>query len=289
MNKNRLVVALIGEPNAGKSTLLNKILGEKISIVTPKVQTTRKNLRGVLHLDNVELVFIDTPGIFKPNRLLERSITRTAWRGVEEADCVCMLFDAHQKGISENQRAILKGINKREKQIFAIINKIDLITKSDLLHLAQILHDEAKIDEIFMISALKGKGLDGMLTSLSKAAYEGEWLFEEDDITDTPIREIAEELTREKLFMRLNRELPYSLKVETESWQEMPNGSIKIYQSIVVLRDSQRKIVIGDNAETLKSISQAARNAISHLTGKKVHLFLHVKVKQGWIEDDVNL
>jgi len=285
----KITIALVGEPNAGKSTLINNILGEKISIVTPKVQTTRKTLRGVLHMGNVELVFIDTPGIFKPSRLLERGITRAAWNGIEEADCVCVLFDARQESIAENQLAILQGIRKREKPALAVINKVDLVSKPSLFKLAQLLNDEAQIEEIFMVSALKNKGITGMLESLVKLAPEGEWAFEEDDITDTPIKDIAEEITRERLFMRLNRELPYSLKVETESWKEMPDGSLKIYQSIVVLRESQKKIVIGDNAETLKAVSQSSRIAIAKFTGRKVHLFLHVKVKQDWIEDDVRL
>lgn len=288
MNK-KITIALVGEPNAGKSTLLNNILGEKISIVTPKVQTTRKNLRGVLHLGEVEMVFIDTPGIFKPSKLLERGITRAAWNGIEEADCVCMLFDARQESIAENQLAILQGIRKRDKPVLAVINKVDLVSKPKLLGLAQMLNQEIGIEEIFMVSALKNKGVKEMLDSIAKSAPEGMWSFGEDDITDTPIRELAEEITRERLFMRLNRELPYSLKVETESWKEMPDGSVKIYQSIVVLRESQKKIVIGDNAETLKAVSQSSRIAISKLTGVKVHLFLHVKVKHDWIEDDVRL
>lgn len=287
--RKRITIALAGEPNAGKSTLINSIVGEKISIVTPKVQTTRRNLRAVMHIEETEFIFIDTPGLFKPEGLLERSITRTAWQGIDESDCVCILFDARQKYIMDNQFAILKGIQKREKEIFAIINKIDLVDKRLLLDLASKINDEIKPQEIFMISALKQKGIDEMLKTLSKTALEGEWYFGEDDLTDTPIRDLAEEITREHLFLRLNKELPYSLKVETESWQEMKDGSLKIHQSIVVLRESQKKIVIGDNAETLKFISRASREAISKLTASKVHLFLHVKVKDNWIEDSIKL
>jgi GTP-binding protein Era len=287
--KKRITIALAGEPNAGKSTLINSIVGEKISIVTPKVQTTRRNLRAVIHIHDTEFIFIDTPGLFKPDGLLERSITRTAWQGIDEADCVCILFDARQKYIMENQLAILNGIQKREKEVFAIINKIDLVDKRLLLDLASKIDKEIKPKEIFMISALKHKGIEGMLNAISKVAPEGEWYFGDDDLTDTPIRDLAEEITREHLFLRLNKELPYSLKVETESWQEMKDGSLKVHQSIVVLRESQKKIVIGDNAETLKFISRASRSAISKLTGCKVHLFLHVKVKDNWIEDSIKL
>lgn len=287
--KKSLIIALVGEPNAGKSTLLNRILKEKISIVTPKVQTTRKNIRGVFHKDDVELIFIDTPGIFKPSRLLERSITRAAWRGIEEADCVCLLVDAKQTIIDENQQAIIQGIRKRDKPIYVIINKIDNVNKPVLLKLAEHIHDQGIVSEIFMISGLKGQGIEEMLSFFTRIAPDRSWLFSEDDLTDTPISEIAEEMTREKLFKRLNRELPYSLKVETESWQEMPDGSLKIYQSVVVMRESQKKIVIGENAEVIKAVNQASRLAISRITGQKVHLFLHVKVKENWIENEVKL
>jgi GTP-binding protein Era len=287
MNK-RICIALVGEPNAGKSTLLNNIIGEKISIVTPKVQTTRKNLRGIVHHGDVEMIFVDTPGIFKPQGLLERSITRTAWQGADEADLVCLLIDARQNELSTNQLAIMQGLNKREKHVIAAINKIDLVEKPRLLKLAKTLHDELKIVDIFMISAKKKRGIEELVKFLTMQSYEAPWSFTEDDLTDTPIKELAEEITREKLFMRLNRELPYSLKVQTDSWEESIN-SIKIHQSVYVLRESQKKIVIGDNAANIKEIGQSSRTSISRLTGKDVHLFLHVKVRDNWIEDDVDL
>jgi GTP-binding protein Era len=282
-NQQIAIIALIGEPNAGKSTLLNALVGEEIAAVTHKVQTTRTTMKGVVNTGNSQLIFIDTPGIFKPERSLERQIVKNAWVGLDSADMACLILDA-SKPLNENIQIILEKLKRDQVPSYVIINKIDKVSRERLLKLAAELQAYEFLQAVFMISALKKKGLDTVLRKLAEVAPEGKWLFKEDDITDTPIRTIAEEMTRKHAFQLLHQEIPYSLKVETEKWEEdEAKKTIKIYQAITVMNEQQKRIVIGKGASKIKLIGQAARNEITALTGSRVALYLHAKVKP-WIE-----
>lgn len=283
MNNKVIYVALMGPSNVGKSTLVNRLIGYDIAIVTPKVQTTRKNIRGIITQDNVQFIITDTPGIFKPNTKLERSIVKEAWNGVADTDIVCMMFDA-RRPLDENIEVIIQHLIRHNIKACAILNKVDAVDKPVLLELASTLHKFNIFDEIFMISALKNKGIKPMLEYWAKQAVLREWPFPADDITDTHIRNMAEEITREQALLRLQQELPYSIAVETESWQES-EGKVVIYQSILVLKENHKKMVIGTGATKIKSISAASRRRIEgFLDGQKVSLYLNVKVDPKWIE-----
>jgi GTPase len=278
-------VALIGAPNVGKSTLINALVGTKISIVTPKVQTTRTLIRGIACDGPAQLIFVDTPGIFAPRRRLDRAMVGTAWGSAQDADIVALLIDA-RKGLEENDEAILRGLAEvRGPLKVLVLNKVDLVAKPDLLALAQMLNERAAVAATFMISALSGDGVDDLKKWLAAHAPPGPWLYPEDQISDAPLRQLAAEITREKLYLRLHQELPYQSTVETEVWQDLPDGAVRIEQTIYVERDSQRKIVLGKGGRTIKAIGSAARAEIAEAIEQPVHLFLFVKVREGWGDD----
>jgi len=277
-------IALIGAPNAGKSTLTNALVGSKVSIVSRKVQTTRAPVRGIAMHGNAQLVFMDTPGIFAPRRRLDRAMVTTAWGGAHDADIVVLLIDA-KKGIDEEAEAILARLSEVKQPKVLLLNKIDLVDKPALLSLAQAIDAKSRFDAIFMVSALTGDGVETLKVWLAGQAPAGPWHYPEDQISDAPMRSLAAEITREKLFDRLHQELPYQATVETETWKELRGGDVRIEQTIYVERESQRKIVLGKGGATIKAIGAAARKEIAELTGQKVHLFLFVKVREGWGDD----
>jgi GTP-binding protein Era len=279
-------VALIGEPNAGKSTLLNRMVGAKVSIVTHKVQTTRARIRGVAMEDQSQIVFVDTPGLFRPRRRLDRAMVAAAWSGAADADVVVLLIEAN-RGLTEGVQAILDGLADRadESRVALAINKIDRVKAETLLALTQKMNEAYNFAETFMISAEKGHGVDTMRQWLAGVLPEGPWFYPEDQIADVSMRMIAAEMTREKLTLRLHQELPYQMTVETEAWEDRKDGSAKIDQVIYVMRDGHKGIVLGNKGETIKGVSQAAREELEEFLGRKVHLFLQVKVRPGWLED----
>lgn len=277
-------VALIGAPNAGKSTLLNSLVGSKVSIVSRKVQTTRALVRGIAIDGEAQIVFVDTPGIFKPKRRLDRAMVTSAWGGAGDADVVALLLDV-RKGIEEEAEAILEKLPELRQPKVLILNKIDLIERSKLLELAATLNAKVPFVHTFMISALKGDGIDTLRRQLAGMMPEGPWLYPEDQISDAPLRMLAAEITREKIYERLHEELPYQSTVETDQWQQRPDGSIRIEQTVFVERDSQRKIVLGKGGQTIKAIGQAARKEIAEIAEAPVHLFIFVKVRENWSDD----
>jgi GTP-binding protein Era len=277
-------IAMIGAPNAGKSTLVNRLVGAKVSIVTHKVQTTRALVKGIATVGDTQLVFTDTPGIFAPKRRLDRAMVTKAWSGARDADIVLVLIDA-RKGIREDEERILEMLPSISQPKYLILNKVDTIDPPKLLELAKELNERAAFEETFMISALNGSGCDDLLKKLAKEAPEGPWYYPEDQISDLPMRQLAAEITREKLYLRLHQELPYSSTVETENWEEKKDGSVRIDQVIYVERDSQKKIVLGHKGETIKAIGAAARKELAGILEQKVHLFLFVKVRENWGND----
>ncbi|NQZ72387.1 MAG: GTPase Era [Dinoroseobacter sp.] len=280
-------VALIGEPNAGKSTLTNAMVGAKVSIVTHKVQTTRARIRGVAIEGDAQIVFVDTPGLFRPRRRLDRAMVAAAWGGVADADVVVLMVEAH-RGVTEGVSTILEALpdHLNPNQTVALaINKIDRVKSEVLLKLTKDLNEAYQFAETFMISAEKGHGVDALRKWLAKSLPEGPWLYPEDQIADLPMRMIAAEMTREKLTLRLHQELPYQLTVETENWEERKDGSARVDQIIYVMRDGHKGIVLGNKGETIKAISQSARAEMAELLGRPVHLFLQVKVRPGWLEE----
>jgi GTP-binding protein Era len=268
-------VALIGAPNAGKSTLLNSLVGSKVSIVSRKVQTTRALVRGIAIEGEAQIVFVDTPGIFKPKRRLDRAMVTSAWGGAGDADVIALLLDV-RKGVDEEAEAILAKLPELKQPKVLILNKIDLIERSKLLDMASKLNEQVPFAHTFMISALKGDGIDTMKRQLAAMMPEGPWLYPEDQISDAPLRMLAAEITREKIYERLHEELPYQSTVETDQWQQRPDGSVRIEQTVFVERDSQRKIVLGKGGQTIKAIGQAARKEIAEIAESPVHLFIFV-------------
>lgn len=277
-------VALIGAPNAGKSTLVNRFVGAKVSIVSHKVQTTRSLVRGIVIHKGAQIVFIDTPGIFKPRRRLDRAMVTSAWGGAYDADVIFFLVDA-ERGLAGDAEKILEGLKDVNKPKVLILNKIDRVPPEALLELTAQATAAVAFDETFMISALKGPGCDDVLDYLAKILPEGPWYYPEDQITDLPLRQLAAEITREKLYARLHQELPYASHVETEKWEERKDGSVRIEQVIYVERESQKKIVLGKGGESIKHISQHSRREIGEILGQVVHLFLFVKVRGNWGDD----
>ena len=277
-------VALIGAPNAGKSTLLNALVGSKVSIVSRKVQTTRALVRGIAIEGDTQIVFVDTPGIFKPKRRLDRAMVTSAWGGAGDADVVALLLDV-RRGIDEEAEAILDKLPELKQPKVLILNKIDLIERSRLLELAAKLNEKVPFAHTFMISALNGDGIQVLKSQLAAMMPEGPWLYPEDQISDAPLRMLAAEITREKIYERLHEELPYQSTVETDQWQQRPDGSVRIEQTVFVERDSQRKIVLGKGGQTIKAIGQAARKEIAEIAESPVHLFLFVKVRENWSDD----
>jgi len=277
-------VALIGAPNAGKSTLLNQLVGAKVSIVTHKVQTTRSLVRGIATEGRTQIVFVDTPGIFRPRRRLDRAMVSSAWGGAGDADIVAFLIDA-ERGIKGDAEAILDNISQVKQPKVLILNKIDQVQRESLLALAAEANERVPFDRTFMISALKGSGCQDLLEYFAAALPEGPWYYPEDQISDLPMRQLAAEITREKLYLRLHHEFPYSAHVMTEKWEEMKDGSVRIEQVIYVERDSQKKLVLGHKGGTIRAIGQAARKEIGEILEQKVHLFLFVKVREKWGDD----
>jgi GTP-binding protein Era len=277
-------VALIGAPNAGKSTLLNALVGAKISIVTPKVQTTRALIRGITVEGASQLIFVDTPGIFAPRRRLDRAMVGTAWASAQDADIVALLIDS-RKGVEEDDEAILRGLADVRAKKVLVLNKVDLVEKGKLLALAQALNERVAFAVTFMISALSGDGVADLKDWLAAQVPPGPWLYPEDQMSDAPLRQLAAEITREKLYLRLHQELPYRSTVETDVWKELRDGFVRIEQTIYVERESQRKIVLGKGGQTIKAIGAAARADIAEAVEKPVHLFLFVKVREGWGDD----
>ena len=279
-------VALIGEPNAGKSTLLNRMVGAKVSIVTHKVQTTRARIRGVAMAGDSQIVFVDTPGLFAPKRRLDRAMVAAAWGGAADADLVVLLVEA-QRGLTEGVERILERLNEigEGARVALAINKIDRVEAPVLLGLSQKLNAAYPFVETFMISAEKGHGVEALRTWLAGEVPAGPWLYPEDQIADLPMRQIVAEMTREKLTLRLHQELPYPLTVETQNWEERKDGSARIDQLIYVMRDGHKGIILGSKGETIKSVSKAAREEMEEFLGRKVHLFLQVKVRPNWLEE----
>ena len=278
-------VALVGAPNAGKSTLLNWMVGGKISIVTPKVQTTRSRITGICMADeNTQIIFLDTPGIFEPKRRLEKAMVTAAWSGAQDADFVVLLVDA-KRGFDGDSRRIIEGLVSRKRRAVLALNKSDGISREALLPLAAKLNETGVFSDSFMISALKGDGVDDLRDFLAARMPPGPWLYPEDQLSDIPLRLLAAETTREKLFLRLHQELPYALGVETESWEELKDGSLRIDQVIYVLRDSHKPIVLGKGGKQIKAVGQAARLDLEAFLGQRVHLFIHVKVAPKWTDD----
>jgi GTPase len=282
-------VALIGAPNAGKSTLINKLVGAKVSIVSRKAQTTRGPVRGVVVEGETQIVFVDTPGLFQPKRRLDRAMADAAWGAASDADALALIVDARSEigaGETTDEVArILEGLSRRKGRKALILNKIDLVEAAKLLALSARLNEALPFDATFMISAESGAGLDRLKRDLARMMPEGPWLYPADQIADAPMRALAAEITREKIFERLHDELPYQTTVETESWKDLPDGSARIEQTIYVTREGHKKIVIGEGGRTIKSIGAAARKEIGEANDSKVHLFLFVKVRENWLDD----
>ncbi len=277
-------VALIGAPNVGKSTLVNALVGSKVTIVSRKVQTTRALIRGIVIENNAQIVLVDTPGIFAPKRRLDRAMVSTAWSGAHDADLVCMLIDA-RVGIDDEADAILNRLADVGHPKILVLNKIDLTPRDRLLALAQAANQRVNFVDTFMISALSGDGVDDLRRALAARAPEGPFHYPEDQMSDAPMRSLAAEITREKIYRHLHQELPYQSTVETDSWTERKDHSVRIEQTIFVERDSQRKIVLGKGGATIKAIGAEARKELTEIIGQPVHLFLFVKVRERWGDD----
>jgi GTP-binding protein Era len=281
------LVALIGEPNAGKSTLLNRMVGAKVSIVTHKVQTTRTRIRGIALEGATQIVFVDTPGLFRPRRRLDRAMVKAAWGGAADSDVVLLLIEAH-RGLTEGVRAILDGLADQLPQgstVALAINKIDRVPAERLLALSAEMNGARDFAATFMISAERGHGVEDLRRWLAGQMPEGPWLYPEDQIADLPLRLLAAETTREKLTLRLHQELPYELTVETEGWEERKDGSVKIDQIVYVARDGHKGITLGPRGETIKAVGKAAREELKAFLGREVHLFLEVKVRPNWLDE----
>jgi GTPase len=277
-------VALIGAPNVGKSTLVNALVGSKVTIVSRKVQTTRALIRGIAIEGHSQIILVDTPGIFSPKRRLDRAMVSTAWSGAHDADLVCVLLDA-KSGIDDEAEKILDKVASVDHEKILVLNKVDLVPREKLLALAQAANERLKFTNTFMISALSGDGVDDLRQALAEAVPPGPYLYPEDQMSDAPLRSLAAEITREKIFQQLHQELPYQSTVETDSWTERKDKSVRIEQTIFVERESQRKIVLGKGGATIKSIGAEARKEIADILGVPVHLFLFVKVRENWGDD----
>ena len=278
------IVAILGAPNAGKSTLVNALVGQKVAIVSPKAQTTRARLMGIAIADETQMLLVDTPGIFTPNRRLDRAMVKAAWEGAEDADRLVLVIDAAAK-VGPRVEQVIEGVAARPEPKILVLNKVDIADKGQLLTIAQRLAERLKPEEIFMISSTTGDGVEDLKAHLAAAMPTGPWHFPDDQLTDATDRMVAAELTREQLYLQLHAEVPYSAAVETEKWEDRKDGSTVIHQQILIERDSQKAIVVGKGGARLKAIGQASREAIAEHLGRKVHLFLHVKVNPKWDED----
>ena len=279
-----LSVGIVGLPNVGKSTLINALVGTKVSIVTPKAQTTRTLIRGIAIEGSAQIILVDTPGIFAPRRRLDRAMVGSAWGGAKDADIAALVVDS-RKGIEDEDDAVIRGLAEVRAPKLLVLNKVDVVAKPALLALTQALNERATFAATFMISALTGNGVADLKRWLGANVPAGPWLYPEDQIADAPLRQLAAEITREKLYLRLHQELPYQSTVETEVWKELKDGSVRIEQTIYVERESQRKIVLGKSGQTIKAIGAAARKEIAEIIEHPVHLFLFVKVREGWGDD----
>ena len=277
-------VAVLGAPNAGKSTLVNRVVGAKVSIVSPKVQTTRTRVLGIAIAGSSQLVFVDTPGIFAPRKRLERAMVDAAWRGARDADAVLLLVDAG-RGLDADTRRIVDGLRAEGRRAILVLNKVDAVHRTVLLGLAAELSAEGIFDEVFMISALSGDGVSDLMAHLEARMPEGPWHFPEDQLSDMPLRLLAAEITREKLFLQTHDEVPYSVTVETEAWEQFRDGSVRIEQTVYVQRDSQKGIVLGKGGQRIRAVGESARRDLEAMLGYKVHLFLHVKQREKWTDD----
>ncbi len=278
------VVSILGAPNAGKSTLVNRLVGAKVSIVSPKVQTTRIRVRGVALIDKTQIVYVDTPGIFAPKRRLDRAMVDAAWSGASDADAIVLLVDA-ARGIDTDTRRIAEGLKERGAAAILVLNKVDAVKREALLALSEELNSLAGFDATFMVSALNGSGVEDLERHLVSRMPSGPWLFPEDEISDLPQRLLAAEITREKAYLRLHQELPYALSVETEAWQDFDDGSVRIEQSITVERDSQKGIVVGKGGQMIKRIRAEAQQELAELLDRPVHLFVRVRVRENWADN----
>lgn len=290
MTKRCGFAAIIGAPNAGKSTLVNALVGSKIAIVSPKVQTTRMAVRGVAMVDDTQIVFVDTPGIFKPRRRLDRAMVNAAWAGAGDADAVVLLVDAPELSANPSGHAasdthsIVQALKKDNRKAALALNKIDGMKRTDLLPMVQNLSSQGDFEDVFMISALKGDGVADLKSWVAKKMPEGPWLYPADQAADIPSRLLASEVTREKIYLRLHDELPYASAVETEKWEERKDGSVKIDQTIYVQREGQKAIVLGKGGATIKLIGELARKELEEIFQRRIHLFLFVKVREDWAE-----
>lgn len=285
MTKRCGFVSVIGAPNAGKSTLVNQLVGAKVSIVSPKVQTTRTRVMGIVNVDGAQVVFIDTPGIFAPRKRLEKAMVSAAWQGAQDSEVVLFLADVGRGRLNRDAEAIIDRLKKSGRKAVLALNKIDMLAKEKLLALAAQLDAIGIFTDIYMISALTGDGTDRLLRDLAARMPEGPWMFDEDQISDMPQRLLAAEITREKIFLQLGDELPYASTVETEKWENFDNGSVKISQTIYVMRDSQKAIVLGKGGARIKKIGEAARRELEEMLERRVHLSLFVKVREKWTDD----
>lgn len=282
--------AVIGAPNAGKSTLVNALVGSKVSIVSPKVQTTRMRVRGVAIRGDTQIVLVDTPGIFKPRRRLDRAMVNAAWAGAEEADAILLLVDApavvaQPDGLADRDtQSIIEGLKQSSRRAALVLNKVDDVRRADLLPLAERLNDTSLFEQVFMVSALTGDHVEDVGSWTAAKMAEGPWLYPEDQSADIPMRLLAAEITREKVYLRLHEELPYVTAVETEKWEERKDGSVKIDQIVYVQRDGQKAILLGKGGRTIKAIGELARHEMEELFGRRVHLFLFAKVRENWAE-----
>ncbi|MCE9508675.1 MAG: GTPase Era [Alphaproteobacteria bacterium] len=278
-------VGIIGAPNAGKSTLINKLVGAKVSIVSPKVQTTRTRVMGIVNRGATQIVFVDTPGIFAPRKRLDRAMVSAAWQGAADAEIVLLIAEVARGKINEDTQAIIAKLKKQDKKVVLVLNKIDLVEKEKLLKISSELFETGMFTDIYMISALSGDGVERLLQDIAAKMPEGPWMFNEDQISDMPLRLLAAEITREKIFLQLKEELPYASTVETETWQEFENGSVKISQIIYVMRDTQKAIILGKGGAQINTIGEAARLELEEILERRVHLSLFVKVRENWGDD----
>ena len=278
-------VALIGAPNAGKSTLMNAMVGQKVSIVTPKVQTTRSRIRGIAMQDTAQIIFVDTPGIFTPKRRLDRAMVQAAWQGAEDGDILLMLHDCARREIDEDTLNIIEQLKKSGRKASLVLNKIDLPPQERLLERADAMSKLYDFERIFMVSAETGNGIDDLKSWLAGHMPASPYMFDPDDLSDMPLRLLAAEIMREKLFLNLHQELPYQLTVETESWDEREDGSAEVHLSIYVAREGHRGIILGKQGQTIKRIGSAARRDLEDALERRVHVFSHVKYRKDWMDD----
>ncbi len=278
-------VSIIGAPNAGKSTLINKLVGSKVSIVSPKVQTTRTRVMGIVNKGATQVVFIDTPGIFTPQKRLDRAMVSAAWQGTDNAEIILLIVECWRGKINAESQAIVDKLKEQKRQAVLVLNKVDVVDKDKLLTIASALHATGVFTDVYMISALSGDGVDRLLEEIAARMPAGPWMFDEDQVSDMPMRLLAAEITREKIFLQLKKELPYASTVETETWEEFDNGSVKISQVVYVMRDTQKAIILGKGGAQIKKIGEASRKELEEIFERRVHLSLFVKVRENWADD----